>query len=97
MKKNSLTFTLLLTAAIVLGGGAKVSAQESLFGRENNGPRGGNHQESLLRDTPNESFNLGGVTNNENPTETSPLGSGIAMLVAAGAGYALLKRKEEQQ
>lgn len=94
MKKNSLTFTLLLTAAIVLGGGAKVSAQESLFGRENNGPRGGNHQESLLRDTPNGSFNLGGSTN-ENPD--APLGSGIVMLMAAGAGYALLKRKEEQQ
>ena len=98
MKKNSLTFTLLLTAAIVLGGGAKVSAQESLFGRENNGPRSSNHQESLLRDNinPNGNFTLGGVTNSENP-ETAPLGSGIAMLVAAGAGYALLKRKEEQQ
>ena len=96
MKKNSLTFTLLLTAAIVLGGGAKVSAQESLFGRENNGPRGGNHQESLLRGTTNGSFTLGDVTNNENPTE-APIGSGIVMLMAAGAGYALLKRKEEQK
>ena len=32
----------------------------------------------------------------ENPTN-APLGSGIAILVAAGAGYALLKRKEEKQ
>ena len=30
----------------------------------------------------------------EDPTN-APLGSGIAVLVAAGAGYALLKRKEE--
>ena len=97
MKKSNLAFMLLLTVAFVLGCGAKASAQESLFGRENNGPRGGNHEESLLRGAVNGSgFELGGVTNNENP-ETAPLGSGIAMLVAAGAGYALLKRKEEQQ
>ena len=36
---------------------------------------------------------LGGTTQ-ENPT-SAPIGSGIAVLVAAGAGYALLKRKEE--
>ena len=86
---------LLLTVAFVLGCGAKASAQESLFGRENNGPRSSNHEESLLRGAVNGSgFELGGSTN-ENP-DAAPLGSGIAMLVAAGAGYALLKRKEEQ-
>ena len=33
----------------------------------------------------------------EDPTidPNAPIGSGIAILVAAGAGYALLKRKEE--
>ena len=36
---------------------------------------------------------LGGAEN-ENP---APLGSGVVLLMAAGAGYALLKRKEEQQ
>ena len=51
------------------------------------------HRSSLQRDG-NSTLNgsLGG-TQQEDPT--SPLGSGIAFLVAAGAGYALLKRKEE--
>lgn len=35
-------------------------------------------------------FSLGGVTNNENPT---PLGSGLLIMVAAGAGYAVERRK----
>lgn len=36
---------------------------------------------------------LGGAES-ENPT---PVGSGIIVLMAAGAGYALLKRKEDKQ
>ena len=35
-----------------------------------------------------------GSAENENPT---PVGSGIAILTAIGAGYALLKRKEDKQ
>lgn len=41
---------------------------------------------------------IGGLTfEQEDPTidPNAPIGSGIAILVAAGAGYALLKRKEE--
>lgn len=41
-------------------------------------------------------FTLGGILFNENPTE-APLGSGLIVLVAAGAGYALLKKKEEEK
>ena len=37
-----------------------------------------------------------GEAENENPTET-PLGGGIVILTAIGAGYALLKRKEDKQ
>ncbi len=51
----------------------------------------------LLGDRSGTGFTLGGVTNNENPTSEAPLGSGVVLLMAAGAGYALLKRKEEQQ
>lgn len=36
-------------------------------------------------------FNLGGASQ-ENPT---PMGSGLLIMVVAGAGYALLKKKEE--
>lgn len=39
-----------------------------------------------------EGFSLGGVLNNENPT-TVPLGSGLLIMVAAGAGYAVARRK----
>ena len=44
--------------------------------------------------TPNTwGFDLGGG-NEENPT---PLGSGMAILVAAGAGYVTLKKKKEEK
>ncbi len=36
---------------------------------------------------------IGGMTN-DNPT---PVGSGLLIMVAAGAGYALLKKKEEKR
>ena len=39
----------------------------------------------------------GGGMTPQDPTEQAPLGSGLLVLVAAGAGYAALKRKEEQQ
>ena len=39
----------------------------------------------------------GGGMTPQNPNEEAPLGSGLMLLVAAGAGYAALKRKEEQQ
>ena len=95
MKKKNLLLTFLL-AALILGGGAKALAQ-SLFGKESSQSNYdySTHQ-SLMRGDSEAGFDLGGVTNKENPTD-APLGSGIVMLMAAGAGYALLKRKEEQQ
>ena len=33
----------------------------------------------------------------QDPTQEAPLGGGLVLLMAAGAGYAALKRKEEQQ
>lgn len=38
---------------------------------------------------------LGGATT-ENPTE-APIGGGIAVLVVAGVGYTILKKKEDKQ
>jgi hypothetical protein len=53
------------------------------------------HRSSLQRDGNSSTLNGSLVgTQQEDPT-SAPLGSGIAFLVAAGAGYALLKRKEE--
>lgn len=45
------------------------------------------------RDGDTEGVTIGGMTN-ENPT---PVGSGLLIMVAAGAGYALLKKKEEKR
>ena len=53
----------------------------SMMGKENGG---GNRDEGIA---------LSGAES-ENPT---PVGSGIIVLMAAGAGYALLKRKEDKQ
>lgn len=43
----------------------------------------------------NNGVGLGGAMT-ENPTE-APVGGGIAILVVAGVGYTLLKRKEDMQ
>ena len=40
-----------------------------------------------------EGLTLGGMTQDD---PSSPLGSGLIILAAAGAGYALLKKKEEK-
>ena len=48
------------------------------------------------RDSEGMEWDGGGMTP-QDPTHESPLGSGLMLLVAAGAGYAALKRKEEQQ
>ena len=56
--------------------------QTSLLGRQEGGDRSGG------------GIGLESATQ-ENPT--APLGGGIAILVTAGAGYALLKRKEDKQ
>lgn len=58
---------------------------ESLLGKEGTG--GTREQNSSLTGS------LGGAQQ-EDPT-SAPLGSGIVVLLTAGAGYALLKRKEE--
>lgn len=103
MKKNIIPTFLL--AALMIGGAvnSQAFAQESLFGRESGGPhsitRSVTHQEGLLYQGGRSAVEVtGGLTpgdaTNENP---APLGSGIVILMAAGAGYALLKRKEEQQ
>ena len=61
--------------------------------------RGGNADNVSLMNRNGSNINngvgLGGATT-ENPTE-APVGGGIAILVVAGVGYTLLKRKEDKQ
>lgn len=40
-------------------------------------------------------FTLGGLTD-EDPTAPAPLGSGLLVMVAAGAGYAIVKKNKKQ-
>lgn len=65
----------------LFGLGNKATEQNDNYGMMKGGYRGG------------EGISLGGAES-ENPT---PVGSGIIVLMAAGAGYALLKRKEDKQ
>ena len=72
-----------------------LNAQEKpggLFGGNNQTER---NEGPMLRSgsKSGEGIGLGGAES-ENPT---PVGSGIIVLMAAGAGYALLKRKEDKQ
>ena len=57
--------------------------------------RGGNNDNSEYRDA----ISLGGngMSLGDNPTQEnpSPLGSGLMVMVAAGAGYVALKKKED--
>ena len=86
-KKKAIVLSLVLAA---------MALTTTNLNAQNDGSRGlfgkGAETESNNRDG---GVGLGGATT-ENPTET-PLGSGIALLVVAGAGYALLKRKEGEQ
>ena len=65
----------------LFGLGSKATEQNDNYGMMKGGYRGG------------EGVGLGGAES-ENPT---PVGSGIIILMAAGAGYAMLKRKEDKQ
>ena len=54
--------------------------------------RGGEVTDYTDRGNITNNIELGGVTNNENPTE-APLGSGLLIMAAVGAGYAVARRK----
>ena len=84
---------ILLTIAIVLTMFLGVNAQTDGFFREGNsasyGNRGG---EADLPSIP--SGNPGGIKGDVNGDPTAPLGSGLLVLTALGAGYALRKRDQ---
>ena len=90
VKKKALVLSMALAAGLLVP--VTMNAQDydgsrGLFGR-------GFAAEDAASNNRDGGIGLGGA---ESEDPTSPLGSGILVLVAAGAGYAALKRKEDKQ
>ena len=88
---------LVMTIAIVLGLGLTTFAQGSMFHRENSGNNGNAIYQGrsffTKEDGPATPSNPGhGQGGNQN----APLGSGIVMLTALGAAYAVAKKRREE-
>ena len=86
-----------LVSALVLSANT-LSAQGGLFKRgavadENGYGYSGHSQNELL----GRSGGTEGIINNQTFGQNVPLGSGAVILLSAGIGYALLKRKEDEQ
>ena len=95
-KKNTKTLVLLLglTAMTLTANNLNAQNGGGLFGR---GATTSDHatisnEESLMR---LDATISSGFTNDN--FETTPIGSGIAILIGAGLGYAALKKKEDKQ
>lgn len=101
MQKNKLkrAFALSLALSAMLSVPAEMSAQ-GLFG----GPQSTNNDNSALLNSGDRGgegmeWDGGGMVA-QDPTEQAPIGGGLMLLMAAGAGYAIVKSKngkEEQK
>lgn len=95
-KKPLKAFVLSVAMAALLSLPLTMNAQSGggMFGLGNKGAEQ-EENSGLMRGgyRSGEGIGLGGAEN-ENPT---PVGSGMAILTAIGAGYALLKRKEDKR
>ena len=91
VKKKALVFSMALAAGLLvpMTMNAQSGGSRGIFDR-------GFEASESTRDGGGMEWQGGGMTP-QNPNEEAPLGSGLMLLVAAGAGYAALKRKEEQQ
>ena len=90
-------WAMLLVALLLMYAAPSQVAAQSLFGKENSDAYFDYSQREGVMGTRvgGPGMELGGAVK-EDPTQ-APLGGGMALLVAAGAGYALIRRKEEQQ
>ena len=97
MKRKLKTMALMVAMAAGVLLPMKVSAQglfNSSFGHSGSGVSNGAFGNSGSTDVTNESFGTNsGDVNNQNFGK-APLGSGILIMLAAGAGYATLKRQK---
>ena len=84
MKRTMLSFAILATMAFsTMSANAQGNGFDGFFGSEN--PGGDNSQQTPIVPY----HNLG------SNQDAAPLGSGLVVLGALGAGYALLRRKED--
>lgn len=92
-KKKREAFALSLAMATMLSLPVGVSAQNGLF------QRGASTE--TMRETEAGMFSqrneASGVINNQTFGQPVPVGSGIIVLLVAGVGYSVLKRKEDEQ
>ena len=92
---------LVMTTAIVLGLAMTTFAQGgSMFHRENSGDNGkavyqdrGSYFSKETGDTP---LMPGLPTHGESNSQNAPIGSGIVLLTALGAAYAVAKKRREE-
>ena len=91
VKKKALVFSMALAAGLLVPTtmNAQSGGSRGIFDR-------GFEASESTRDGGGMEWQGGGMTP-QNPNEEAPLGSGLMLLVAAGAGYAALKRKEDKQ
>lgn len=82
--KKSLVLSLVMAAVMAMPMMTFAQNNRSLFGYEKSGGSGD------AKD--GEGLELGGATQKD---PTAPLGSGLLIMVAAGAGYAIYKKKED--
>lgn len=96
-RQKTVKLALALTAMLLLSMGA--FAQEGLFSRRVSdevyyGFNGAKENQGLFNQRNVETT---GVINNQVFGQPVPLGSGVILLLGAGAGYAILKRKEDEK
>ena len=90
---------LLMATAIVLGLSLTTFAQGSMFHRENSGANANTVYQDrgfFSKDGDNLPLTPGLPTHGLNENQNAPLGSGIVLLTALGAAYAVAKKRREE-
>ena len=94
---------LFLISAIILGSSLTTFADGGLFNRGNNAQYGQssgytyyNAKDGVRDDVVTPMLPLHNQTTNQPASETTPLGSGIAVLIGLGAAYAVAKKRNEK-
>ena len=93
-EKKALLLSMAMVAATLLP--MTTNAQQINDGNHGLFGRGGQTESSNREGGSGMEWSGGGMAT-QDPTQEAPLGSGLLILVATGAGYATLKRKEDRQ